>query len=107
MAPFDPPFRWRTVVGCNLPTGSPTRGTTCNTARAALKFVSPPVMLQEAHKALEAMSAACTSMKDEEWGEAERALHNVQDTVARLLREVGDKMHEAIQAPPPGKGDRG
>jgi len=34
-------------------------------------------MLEEAHKALEAMSAACTAMKVEEWGEAERSLHQV------------------------------
>ncbi len=64
-------------------------------------------MLQDAHKALEAMSAGCTAIKDEQWGEAERALHQVQETVGRLLREVGDKVQEKMQAPPPETGDRG
>lgn len=32
-------------------------------------------MFEEAHKTLEAMNAACTAMKAEEWGEAERSLH--------------------------------
>jgi flagellin-specific chaperone FliS len=64
-------------------------------------------MLQEAHKALEAMSAACTAMKDDDWGEAERNLQQVQDTVGRLLREVGEKSREAMMVPNPEKGDRG
>ena len=63
-------------------------------------------MLEEAHKALEAMSAACNAIKTEMWGEAERSLAHVQDCVGRLLREVGDKTHEALQAPPPDRGDR-
>jgi len=29
--------------------------------------------------------------KDDEWDDAERALSTVQEHVARLLREVGDK----------------
>jgi len=54
-------------------------------------------MLEEAHKALEAMSAACTAMKIEEWGEVERALHQVQEAVGRLLREVAEKGREAAK----------
>ena len=38
-------------------------------------------MLQEAHKALEAMHKASNSLKMEPWGEAERALVEVQETV--------------------------
>jgi hypothetical protein len=64
-------------------------------------------VLEEAHKALEAMTAACTAMKVEEWGEAERSLHQVQDTVGRLLREVGEKSREVMMAPKPDMGDRG
>ena len=64
-------------------------------------------MLQEAHKTLEAMSAACAALKTEQWGEAERCLHQVQDNIGRLLREVGDKVREQLQAPPPDTGDRG
>lgn len=63
-------------------------------------------MLQEAHKALEAMSAACTAMKGDQWGEAERSLHQVQETVGRLLREVGEKIHHELRVPPPDTGDR-
>jgi hypothetical protein len=64
-------------------------------------------MLQEAHKSLEAMSAACSALKGEQWGEAERCLHQVQEGIGRLLREVGDKVQEQLQAPPPDMGDRG
>ena len=64
-------------------------------------------MLQEAHKALEAMHKASNSLKMEQWGEAERALVEVQETVGRLLREVGDKIREEVNAPVPEKGDRG
>jgi hypothetical protein len=64
-------------------------------------------MLEEAHKALEAMTAACTAMKGEEWGAAERNLHQVQDTVGRLLREVGEQSRAAMMAPRPDANDRG
>ena len=63
-------------------------------------------MLEEAHKALEAMAAACTAMKTEQWGEAERSLYQVQETVGQLLREVGEKSREVLMAPRPEKGDR-
>jgi hypothetical protein len=53
-------------------------------------------MLQDAHKALEAMSKAASALKGEEWGEAERALMEVQETTGRLLREVGEKVHEKL-----------
>jgi hypothetical protein len=64
-------------------------------------------MLEEAQKGLEAMSAACSAVKGEEWGEAERSLHAVQEIVGRLLREVGDKAREVMMVPPPDQGDRG
>jgi len=64
-------------------------------------------LLEEAHKALEAMSVAANAKKDEEWGEAERALITVQEFVARLLREVGDRTQEKMLSPKPEKGDRG
>jgi len=57
-------------------------------------------MLEEAHKALEAMSAACAAMKIEEWGQAERSLHHVQETIGRLLREVSEKSREPKPASP-------
>jgi hypothetical protein len=58
-------------------------------------------VLEDAHKALEAMSGACTALKAEEWGEAERSLQLVQETVARLLKEVADKSRDAMMAPKP------
>ena len=65
-------------------------------------------MLEEAHKALEAMNAASTAIKDESWGDANAAcLHQVQETVGRLLREVGEKSREVMMVPTPDKGDRG
>ena len=63
-------------------------------------------MLQEAHKALEAMSKAASALKGEEWGEAERALMEVQETTGRLLREVGDKVREKLMVPTPVEADR-
>ena len=64
-------------------------------------------MLEEAHKALEAMTVACGAVKAEAWGEAERSLHQVQDIVARLMREVGIKTREVLLSPIPDSGDRG
>ena len=64
-------------------------------------------MLEEAHKGLEAMSTAANAVKDEQWGEAERALMEVQELTGRLLREVGDKARETMMAPAPDVGDRG
>jgi len=58
-------------------------------------------MLEEAQKALEAMTSACTAIKVEEWGEAERSLHQVQETVARLLREAAEKSRDAMMASKP------
>ena len=64
-------------------------------------------MLQEAHKGMEAMSAACSAVKGEQWGEAERNLNEVQEIVGRLLREVGEKTRDAMMVPAPDRGDRG
>jgi hypothetical protein len=58
-------------------------------------------MLEEAHKALEAMNAASTAIKDEAWGEAERSLHQVQETVGRLLREGGREKPRGIDGAHP------
>ena len=54
------------------------------------------MMLEEAHKGLEAMSTAASAVKDEQWGEAERALMEVQEIIGRLLREVADKAREKM-----------
>jgi hypothetical protein len=64
-------------------------------------------VLEDAHKALEVVSAACTAMKNEEWGEAERCLTQVQEITGRLLREVGEKSREVMRTPKPDLRDRG
>lgn len=43
---------------------------------------------------------------DERWGDAERALHEVQEITSTLMREVGAKAQEMMRAPKPDKGDR-
>ena len=63
-------------------------------------------MLQDAHKAVEAMIKAASALKGEQWGEAERALMEVQEITGLLLREVGDKLHERLMVPKPVKADR-
>ena len=63
-------------------------------------------MIRDAHKAQEAMHEAALAMKNEQWGEAERSLQEVQGLVAQLLREVGDKTQEALRAPKPDERDR-
>lgn len=64
-------------------------------------------MLEDAHKGLEAMSMAAKAVKMEQWGEAERHLQELQQITQRLLRAVGDKAQEVLQAPNADKGDRG
>ena len=64
-------------------------------------------MLQDAHKGQEAMSKAASAVKDERWGDAQRALKDVQDIITTLMREVGDKAQEKLLAPKPDKADRG
>ena len=63
-------------------------------------------MIRDAHKAQEAMHEAALAMKNEQWGEAQRSLQHVQELVAQLLREVGDKTQEALMAPKPDERDR-
>jgi hypothetical protein len=65
------------------------------------------MMLQDAHKGQEVMSAVASAVKDERWGDAQRALTELQAITDRLLRGVGDKSREALMAPTPDHGDRG
>jgi hypothetical protein len=63
-------------------------------------------MMQDAHKALEAMSRAASAVKDERWSEAARSLHEVQQLTTTLMRQVGDKQAVVMGAPKSDKGDR-
>jgi len=64
-------------------------------------------MLRDAHFRMEAMSAAVAALKDERWGDAQRSLQEVQQLIAVLMREVGDKLREEAIIPKPDNGDRG
>jgi hypothetical protein len=63
-------------------------------------------MLQDAHKALEAMSAASTAIKEERWHDAQQTLQQLQALLTSLMRGVGDKAQEAVMAPTEDPRDR-
>ena len=53
------------------------------------------------------MTKAASALKGEQWGEAERALMEVQELTGLLLRDVGDKVREKLMAPAQVTTDRG
>lgn len=63
-------------------------------------------MLQDADKAAEAILGARDAIKREMWGEALQRLNEAQEKLTGLLREVGDKSREVLQAPRAEKSDR-
>jgi hypothetical protein len=54
--------------------------------------------MREIERALQVADAAVTR---EEWGEAERALADIQNRIGRLLREVGQKQTSVRTMEPP------
>ena len=64
-------------------------------------------LLREAHKGVEAMSAAAALIKQEQWVEAERALAALQAIVTELATRAGDKARDVTNTPKPDRGDRG
>ena len=60
----------------------------------------------DAREGVEVMAAAASAIDAEQWGEAERALTQVQEIVGRLLKEVGDRAREKMLAPAPDAADR-
>ena len=72
----------------------------------AYRHSKETTMLRDAHRGLEAMSAAAHAVKDERWADAQRALQEVQQIAGELMREVGDKIQEKMLAPKSEKGDR-
>ena len=64
-------------------------------------------MLRDAHKSLEAMSAVVIAIKEQRWGDAERLLQDLQRMTEKLMKGVGDKPREDLEAPKPDRGDRG
>lgn len=63
-------------------------------------------LLLDAHKRLEAMSAAAALIKQEQWIEAERALAELQATVTELAERVRAKARDVTNASAPDRGGR-
>ena len=64
-------------------------------------------LLRDAHKGVEAMSAAAALIKQEQWIEAERVLAELQSIATALAKHVGDKARDVTETPKPDHGDRG
>jgi hypothetical protein len=63
-------------------------------------------MLKTSHLGLEAMSAACSALKDERWTDAQKRLTEVAQLVQQLQNDVGERQRAAMMVPEPDKGDR-
>ncbi len=64
-------------------------------------------MLQQAHEAMEKMSAVAAAVKDERWGDAERGVHELRTTLDALSNGIAEKVRDELDAPEPDRRDRG
>ena len=64
-------------------------------------------MLQQAHEAMEKMSAVAAAVKEERWGDAERSISELRTLLDAISNDVGDKVRGALGAPEPDRRDRG
>ena len=64
-------------------------------------------MLQQAHEAMEKMSALASAVKDERWGDAERSLRELRTVLDALSNGVAEHVRGALEAPEPDRRDRG
>jgi hypothetical protein len=64
-------------------------------------------MLQQAHEAMEKISAVASAVKDERWGEAERLLHELRTSLDALSNGIAEKVRTGLGAPEPDPRDRG
>lgn len=64
-------------------------------------------MLRDAHDGMEKKSAIASAVKDERWGDAERALEQLQHILVGLRRELGAKVRDELMAPDSDPRDRG
>lgn len=64
-------------------------------------------MLQQAHEAMEKMSAVASAVKDERWGDAERSLNELRTVLDALSNGVAEQVRETLDAPEPDRRDRG
>lgn len=64
-------------------------------------------MRTEALEIVRSAEGASAAIERQEWGVAERMLTETQERTGRLLREVGEKVHEALLVPTPKTDDGG
>jgi hypothetical protein len=66
----------------------------------AVALMSTVGLGADADDVVQSAQQARDAIEREDWGVAELSLTEVQERVGRLLREVGDKVREQLQAPP-------
>ena len=64
-------------------------------------------MMQQAHEAMEKMSAVASAVKDERWGDAERSLNELRTVLDALSNGVAERVRGTINEPRPDQRDRG
>jgi hypothetical protein len=64
-------------------------------------------MMQQAHEAMEKMSAVASAVKDERWGDAERSLNELRTVLDTLSNGIADHVRATLDAPKPDPRDRG
>jgi hypothetical protein len=64
-------------------------------------------MMQQAHEAMEKMSAVASAVKDERWGDAERRLHELRTVLDAISNGVAERVRGTLGAPEPDRRDRG
>ena len=63
--------------------------------------------MQQAHEAMEKMSAVASAVKDERWGDAERSLNELRTVLDAVSNGVAERVRGTINAPRPDPRDRG
>lgn len=63
--------------------------------------------MQQAHEAMEKMSAVASAVKDERWGDAERCINEVRTALDAISNGVAEHVRGKLGAPEPDQRDRG
>lgn len=64
-------------------------------------------MMQQAHEAMEKMSAVASAVKDERWGDAQLRLNELRTVLDALSNSVAEHVRGTLDAPEPDLRDRG
>jgi hypothetical protein len=64
-------------------------------------------MMQQAHEAMEKMSAVASAMKDERWADAERSLNELRTILDAISNGLAERVRGTLRAPDPDTRDRG